>query len=185
LEYVPGALYPTLKTTAEPESGGETPVDVEETIRAGVDIVTVSEKAMKLAVQNAEANGSETVKIEAAKGKVVNAVNVRIPVAGLEVVADSDVVQNIMIASPVGDITLDTDVIEKLITDAGNSANVEIVVERKDEDDTNLTEAQKTALNDRDTRGVCDIHIVSSCAIIKFTNLGKSHSSIHHGNHLV
>jgi hypothetical protein len=170
-EYVPGALYPTLKTTIE-ESGGETPVDITENIFAGVDIVTVSEGAMKTAVENAEANGSETVKIEAAKGYDVYAVKAQIPVAGLGAVAGSDVVQNIMIASPVGDITLDADAIEDLITDTGNSASVEIIVERKGEDYAGLTEAQKTALKGRNARGVYDVRIAIGGNAIEFSTGG-------------
>ena len=156
-EYIEGNDYPTLKENIVP-SRGEIPVDVEENIVAGVDTVTVSEQAIELAIQNAGANESATVQIEAAKGETVSAVTVQIPVTGLQAVSDDLVVQNIMIASPVGDITLDTAAVEDLIKRAGGAGGVEIVIERKD--DTGLNEAQKTALKDKNTRGMGDIHIV-------------------------
>ena len=117
---------------------------------------------MEQAVATAEKEESATVRIEAAKGEDVFAVNVQIPVTGLASAAKSKVVKNIRIVSPVGDITQDTPAIDDLITAAGGAGGVEIALERKDDDenDSEPTEAQTAALEDLDTRGVYDIHIV-------------------------
>ena len=92
---------------------------------------------------------------------------VSISAGGLRSVADSGDVENIKIASAIGEVTLNTAAIKDILAEAGIYADtVDLVITSKDEADKEtllesgeLTEAQETALADESVRDVYDISL--------------------------
>ena len=142
-------------------------VTVDET--TGVETVTVPEGALTSVIEAAinvatEAGTEPTVEIKVDEVPEVNTVKVEIPLSDLQVVADS-AVENVKIASVVGEVTLNTGALKDLIREglAQGATTVDVVVDHKvtpEEDDT-LTEAQKAIIQeDEKVREVYDISIV-------------------------
>jgi hypothetical protein len=130
----------------------------------------------------AEASGSpvRTIEIEAPEKTGVKAVEVVISVESLSAVAGSTTVENLKITSAVGELTLDTTTIGKVVTDAGDAEEVCIGIESKGTgteaaSDGSLTEQQKAAVSDDEkVRAVYDASIIVGGEKLKnFETAGK------------
>jgi hypothetical protein len=132
----------------------------------GVETVTVSPGALVNAISQAIAVAEfgltePTVEIKAKtqRSGVAKAVDVIIPISDLEIVAQSQV-ENVKIASEIGEVTLNTAAINDLIaSSAPDATEVEFVIERKDTTEEDLTAAQKIELRDEKVREIYDVSL--------------------------
>jgi hypothetical protein len=145
---------------------------------SGVETVTVPggsltnaiDQAIEAATQAGVAEATVEIKVDKPVDAItgesveVNEVRVEIPVTDLKAVADSEV-ENVKIATVVGEVTLNTGALQDLITQAAaqGATAVEVSVEHKVEtgEDETLTEAQKVVLEeDEKVREIYDVSVL-------------------------
>ncbi|MDR1481993.1 MAG: hypothetical protein LBI74_05145, partial [Synergistaceae bacterium] len=164
--------------------------DVKIDPNTGVETITVPTGSITQAIIDAalevafEAGGTEpTVEVKIDKpvdatGAPVEVKEVRvgISVSDLKTVAESEV-ENIKIASDVGEITLNTGAMKDLIASAGSQGTVEVVITREDKTRLEeLTQRQRETLSDDErVREVYDISLFANRAKVEnfVTQTGK------------
>jgi Synergist-CTERM protein sorting domain-containing protein len=174
-ETIPG-IYSTLpdivltvRAPDDPDDPDDTEPDVP-TVSVGNGEV-VDSGHIGDAIDKAGSEEQPTIVISVAADSGVREVTAKISASDLGIVAESDV-ENIKIASAIGEVTLNTAAVNDLLDEAGPEAvTVDVVISRKDEADKeelleseDLTEAQKAALADGHMRDVYDVSIYAGYA---------------------
>jgi hypothetical protein len=179
-------------TDREPETGTETtpPAAVVElpeesvTVNATTNTATVAvpdtiltdniQKALDLAAE-AGGDAQATIELDLTKETAsgVDVVKVDIFVTDLSEVAESEV-ENVRVATSIGQVTLNTAAINDLIANAGSGAQtVELAIEHKAPQDISLSTGQQAALSDAKVREVYDISLYVNSTKLNFNTDGK------------
>jgi hypothetical protein len=171
------SLDPEKDITVDPDTGVETVAVPEGTLTREIIEAAIEATGGTASDSVVEIRIGKPVDMDTGEPAEVRAIHVEIHVSDLITVRDSDV-ENVKIATPVGEVTLNTDALKDLITgvEDRDASTVEIVIAKDDENllEELTTEQKETLHGDEKIRAVFDVSLsVGGSKLPGFETSGK------------